>query len=241
VPFMKELKRLLPYYTPYRTDLFTGLVLVVASTAITSVIPWLLRVAIDDIKADAPLEQTWKIAGSIVAVAVFAAFLRYAMRQILNNVSRHIEFDLRDDLFAHLTRLDAEWFGRNRTGDVMARLTNDLGAVRMAAGPAIMYLMNTIAGALFALAFMLHIDPLLTMLALIPMIALPVITTWLGGAIHRRFEAVQEHFSALTTHAQENLTGTRIVRAYRQETAEIERFSLLNDEYMKRNMSLARL
>jgi len=241
VPFMKELKRLLPYYTPYRTDLFTGLVLVVASTAITSVIPWLLRVAIDDIRADAPLQQTWTIAGTIVAVAVFAAFLRYAMRQILNNVSRHIEYDLRDDLFAHLTRLDAAWFGRNRTGDIMARLTNDLGAVRMAAGPAIMYLMNTIAGALFALAFMLRIDSVLTMLALIPMIALPVITTWLGGAIHRRFEAVQEHFSALTTHAQENLTGTRIVRAYGQETAEIERFSSLNDEYMKRNMSLARL
>jgi ATP-binding cassette subfamily B protein len=163
------------------------------------------------------------------------------MREILNRVSRNIEYDLRNDLFAHLTTLDADWYARNRTGDIMARLTNDLGAVRMAAGPAIMYLVNTIAGAVFALAFMLRIDLLLTVLALLPMIALPAITAYLGGAIHRRFEAVQEHFSTLTTHAQENLTGTRIVRAYRQERAEIARFGALNDEYMKRNMSLARL
>jgi ATP-binding cassette, subfamily B, multidrug efflux pump len=163
------------------------------------------------------------------------------MREILNRVSREIEYDLRNDLFSKLTLLDATWFSKNRTGDIMARLTNDLNAVRMAAGPAIMYLTNTIFGALFALVFMLRIDPLLTLLALLPLIALPIITAYLGGAIHRRFDSVQEHFSTLTTHAQENFTGTRIVRAYRQESAEIERFAGLNNEYMRRNMSLARL
>ena len=238
---MKHLRRLRPYYTPYRGDLIAGLALVVISTAITSVIPWLLRAAIDGVRAQAPITATMTLAGQIIGVAVFAAFLRYAMREILNRVSRHIEFDLRSDLFGHLTSLDAEWYSANRTGDIMARLTNDLGAVRMAAGPAIMYLVNTIAGALFALVFMLRIDVLLTVLALLPMIALPAITAYLGGAIHRRFDAVQAHFSSLTTHAQENLTGTRIVRAYRQESAEIDRFAALNDEYMKRNMALARL
>ena len=238
---MKHLRRLLPYYTPYRTELFGGLVLVVVSTAITSVIPWILRVAIDGVRGGAPIRSTMTLATEIVAVAVFAGFLRYAMREILNRVSRNIEYDLRNDLFSHLTTLDADWYARNRTGDIMARLTNDLGAVRMAAGPAIMYLVNTIAGAVFALVFMLRIDVMLTLFALLPMIALPAITAYLGGAIHRRFEAVQEHFSTLTTHAQENLTGTRIVRAYRQESAEISRFGALNDEYMKRNMSLARL
>jgi len=213
----------------------------VVSTGITSVIPWILRTAIDSVRTGAPVRTILNFATEIVAVAVFAGFLRYAMREILNRVSRNIEYDLRNDLFAHLTTLDADWYGRNRTGDIMARLTNDLGAVRMAAGPAIMYLVNTIAGAVFALVFMLRIDVLLTVLALLPMIALPAITAYLGGAIHRRFEAVQEHFSTLTTHAQENLTGTRIVRAYRQERAEIARFGALNDEYMKRNMSLARL
>ena len=238
---MKHLRRLRPYYTPYRGNLIAGLALVVISTAITSVIPWLLRVAIDGVRGGAPMSATLTLAGQIVAVAVFAGFLRYAMREILNRISRHIEYDLRNDLFDHLTTLDAQWYAANRTGDVMARLTNDLGAVRMAAGPAIMYLVNTIAGALFALVFMLRIDVLLTVLALLPMIALPAITAYLGGAIHRRFEAVQEHFSTLTTHAQENLTGTRIVRAYRQEAAEIDRFAALNDEYVKRNMALARL
>ena len=241
MPFMKHLRRLAPYYTPYRGELIAGLTLVVVSTAITSVIPWLLRVAIDGVRAGSPLWSTITLAGQIIAVAIFAGFLRYAMREILNRVSRQIEYDLRNDLFEHLTLMDAAWYSRNRTGDIMARLTNDLGAVRMAAGPAIMYLVNTIAGALFALVFMLSIDVKLTALALLPMIALPAITAYMGGAIHRRFDAVQEHFSTLTTHAQENLSGARIVRAYQQESAEIERFGVLNDEYVKRNMALARL
>lgn len=238
---MNQLKRLLPYYTPYRGELITGLSLVVVSTAITAVIPWILKLAIDGLRAGEPLDRIWRLSASIVAVAVLAAFLRYAMREILNGVSRHIEFDLRNDLFTHLVTLDPDWFAKTRTGDTMARLTNDLSAVRMAAGPAVMYLMNTIAGAVFSLVFMLRIDPLLTLLALLPMAILPVMTVWLGRLVHRRFDAVQEHFSTLTTQAQENLTGTRIVRAYRQEAAEIGRFAALNEEYKTRNMSLARL
>ncbi len=241
MPFMNQLKRLLPYYTPYRGELITGLSLVVVSTAVTAVIPWILRLAIDGLRAGEPLDRIWLLSGMIVAVAVLAAFLRYAMREILNGVSRHIEFDLRNDLFTHLLTLDPAWFARVRTGDTMARLTNDLSAVRMAAGPAVMYLMNTIAGAVFSLVFMLKIDPLLTLLALLPMAVLPVLTLWLGRLVHRRFDSVQEHFSTLTTQTQENLTGTRIVRAYRQEAAEISRFAAVNEEYMRRNMSLARL
>lgn len=238
---MKQLRRLLPYYTPYRGDLITGLTLTVISTAITSVIPWFLRVAIDGLRADVPMTDTMKLAGNIIAVATFSAFLRYSMREILNGVSRQIEFDLRNDLFSHLATLDAAWFAKMRTGDIMARLTNDLNAVRMAAGPAVMYLTNTVAGAVFSLAFMLRIDATLTLLALLPMAVLPVMTIYMGRLVHRRFDAVQEHFSTLTTHAQENLAGTRIVRAYRQETAEIERFAALNEEYKRRNMALARL
>ncbi|HEX5830719.1 MAG TPA: ABC transporter ATP-binding protein, partial [Gemmatimonadaceae bacterium] len=130
---------------------------------------------------------------------------------------------------------------RTRTGDVMARLTNDLNAVRMAAGPAIMYLVNTIAGGLFALVFMLGIDVRLTAAALLPMAALPVLMARLGSAIHTRFEAVQDHFGTLTTHVQEDLSGVRIVRAYRQEDAELSRFDTLNAEYLHRNMFLVRL
>ena len=219
----------------------TGLALVVVSTALTSVIPWLLRQGVDAIGSGQPLSRVWTTATAIAAMALFAGALRYGMREILNGVSRWIEYDLRNDLFAHLEKLDPAYYARTRTGDTMARLTNDLAAVRMAAGPAVMYLVNTIAGGLFALFFMLRIHPALTGLALLPMLALPIITVRLGSLIHSRFDAVQEHFSTLTSHAQENLTGTRIVRAYRQEAAEIARFGRLNEEYLARNMLLVRL
>jgi ATP-binding cassette subfamily B protein len=163
------------------------------------------------------------------------------MRELLNGLSRYIEYDLRQDLFAHIATLDPGYFARTRTGDLMARLTNDLAAVRQAAGPAIMYLTNTIFGGAFALGFMLHISVRLTLVALLPMIFLPVVMIKLGGLIHRRFEAVQEHFSTITTHVQENFSGVRVVRAYRQERAETARFAALNETYLHRNMSLARL
>lgn len=163
------------------------------------------------------------------------------MREWLNGLSRLVEYDLRNDLFTHLESLDASYYTRTRTGDIMARLTNDLGAVRLTAGPAIMYLTNTVFGGIFALYFMSRIDVRLTLLALCPMILLPVISVRLAKLIHTRFESVQEHFSSLTTHAQENLTGVRIVRAYRQEDSEIAHFGDLNEEYLVRNMALVRL
>ena len=221
--------------------LSAGLVLVVVSSAIGALVPWLLRAGIDSLHRGASLRHVTWIAAGIVGVALAGGALRYWMREVLNGLSRYIEYDLRQALFAHLTTLDPGYFGRTRTGDVMARLTNDLGAVRMAAGPAIMYLTNTIFGAAFALVFMLRIDGTLTALSLVPMVLLPVIMIRMGGAIHRRFEAVQEHFGTLTTHAQENFAGVRVVRAYRQEGAEIARFAALNETYVERNMALARL
>ena len=238
---MSALRRLLPYFRPYKGQLIGGLALVVLAGALASAIPWVLRAAIDGLTAGVPIRRILGLAGGMVALALVGGALRYGMRELLNGVSRRIEFDLRNALFVHLATLDAPYFGRTRTGDIMARLTNDLSAVRMAAGPAIMYLVNTIAGGLFALYFMLRIDGRLTILALLPMIALPVLMARVGSAIHRRFESVQEHFSTLTTRAQENLAGTRIVRAYRQEEAEIARFGVMNEEYLTRNMELVRL
>ena len=241
MPILRHLRRVTPYYRPYRASFASGLALVVVSTAIGSVIPWLLQKAIDAIRASAPASTVWELAAIIVVSAIVGGVLRYLMREIINGMSRRVEYDLRNDLFARLTHLDSGFYSSMRTGDIMARLSNDLGAVRMAAGPAVMYLANTICGGLFALFFMLRISPQLTLLALVPLILLPVITARMGKQIHDRFESVQEHFSTLTTRAQENLTGARIVRAYRQEAAEIDRFSALNDEYLTRNMALARL
>src|SRR6476619_6965169 len=210
MPAMRALRRLVPYYTPYRWQVILGLAFVVISSAFASVTPWLLRAALDGIRAGAESRRIWTLAGAMVGLALVAGVLRYGMRELINGLSRRIEYDLRNDLFAHLLRLDAAYFGRTRTGDIMARLTNDLSAVRQAAGPAIMYLTNTIAGGAFALYFMLRIDGRLTLLALLPMAMLPVVMIKLGGMIHSRFEAVQDHFGKLTTQAQENFAGVRV-------------------------------
>ncbi len=241
MPTLKNLRIAAPYYKPYWKSFTVGLLIVLASSAITSVIPWVLRRAIDAIGAAAPMSTIWKLSGLIVLAAIVGGAFRYWMRELMNGVSRWMEYDLRNDLFTHLETLDAAYFARTRTGDIMARLTNDLSAVRMAVGPAVMYLANTITGGVFALYFMLRIDVKLTLLALLPTIFLPVLTMKMGKAIHDRFEAVQEHFSTLTTRAQENLSGARIVRAYRQEAAEIARFGAINDQYLALNMSLVRL
>jgi ATP-binding cassette, subfamily B, multidrug efflux pump len=241
MPVKSSLRRLLPYYRPYRADVAWGLVLVIASAAFSSVVPWFLQRALDGIRAGTPIKSIWVLAAAMVGVSLVGGAGRYKMRQLMNGYSRHIEYDLRNDLFRKLESLDPSYFARVRTGDLMARVTNDLSAVRQAVGPAIMYLANTIAGGAFALGFMLHISPWLTLIAALPMALLPIVGLVLGKRIHRRFEAVQAHFSDLTTHAQENLSGVRIVRAFRQEDAEIARFETLNEGYLEKNMHLARL
>ena len=238
---MKSLARLLPWARPYRWRFAAGLACVVISTALYSLIPTLLRRAIDTMGTGAPFIDLLSIAGVMIALTLVMAWFRFNMREILNGVSRQIENDIRDALFARLTTLDAAWYDRTRTGEIMARLTNDLGAVRMAAGPAVMYLTNTIFGGLFALGFMVAISPRLTIIAVAPMIALPAVTLWLGRAIHDRFERVQSSFGSITTLVQEHLSGVRIVRAYRQEAPERARFDELSSEYLERNLRLVRI
>ena len=241
MPRLALLRRILPYYRPYRSQLAAGLGLVVLSSVLVSVIPRMLQSALDQIRTGAPPRSIWQLGAAMVGVTIVAGSMRFGMRMYLNAVSRWMEYDLRNDLFRKLETLDQGYFGRIRTGDLMARLTNDLSAVRMAIGPAIMYLASTIFGGVFAFYFMLRIDARLTGIALVPLICLPVVTIFLGRRIHDRFDRVQENFSRLTTLAQENLAGVRIVRAFRQEDAEVERFRLLNDEYLERNMALTRL
>ncbi len=238
---MTSLTRLLPWARPYAGRFAAGLACVVVSSAIASVLPTLLRRAIDAMGAGAPLREILGIAAVMIAITLVMAWFRYEMRELLNGVSRLIEHDLRVDLFARLTRLDPAWFGRTRTGEIMARLTNDLSAVRMASGPAVMYLANTVFGGVFALSFMIAISPRLTALALVPMLLLPVVMWRLGKAIHDRFERVQAQFGDLTTMVQENLAGVRVVRAYRQEDAEATRFGALSAESLARNLALVRL
>ena len=238
---MRSLLALWPYLRPHRRRIALGLLFVVASSAPPSIVIWLVQQTVDGMTHRAPVQWIYMLAAFMVATSAVGGIYQYAMREFLNGASRYVEYDLRNALFAHLEGLDAQYYGRMRTGDIMARLTNDLSAVRMAAGPAIMYLVGTFARGLVAIGFMLLISPRLTGLALLPMVMLPPVMVRLGRVIHDRFEAVQAHFSTMTSFAQENLSGTRIVRAYRQEPSELERFGTLNDEYLRRNMRLAYL
>jgi ATP-binding cassette subfamily B multidrug efflux pump len=237
---MKELRTVLPYFRPYTKGFVWGMVLVVLANAFQVAGPWLMKLAIDGLGSpDVTVQRILVLAALIVVAALLGGAARFGMRQILNSVSRRMEADLRDDFFAHLLRLDPTFYGSTRTGDLMSHATNDTLAVRMAVGPAVMYSVNTVVSFAFGLALMLYISPHLTAYAMIPMVILPPVVLGFGKVIHRRFEAIQEQFSTLSTMVQENLTGVRIVRAYTQEDDQAARFDALNDDYRRRNMGLA--
>ena len=239
---MNELRTILPYFRPYRAGVVAGLALVVVTNLFMVAGPYLIKLSIDGLgDPDVTMGRISAYALLIVAAAVLGGAAKYGMRELLNGLSRRIECDLRNDFFSHLLRLDASFYGGTRTGDIMARATNDTQAVRMATGPAIMYSVNTLVSFLSALGFMVWISPRLTLYALIPMVILPPVVFAFARVIHQRFEMIQEQFATLSTMVQENLTGMRIVRAYVQEESQAHHFDGLNREYMDRNMGLVKV
>lgn len=239
---MNELRTILPYFRPYRTGAVAGLALVVVTNLFAVAGPYLIKLSIDGLgDPDVTMGRISTYALLLVVAAFLGGAAKYGMRELLNGLSRRIECDLRNDYFAHLLRLDAGFYGRTRTGDLMARATNDTQAVRMATGPAIMYAVNTFVSFLLTLGLMVWISPRLTVYALVPMVVLPPVVFMFARVIHRRFEKIQEQFSTLSTMVQENLTGMRIVRAYVQEDSQAHQFDELNREYMDRNMDLVKV
>lgn len=238
---MGELRAILPYLRPYRKGLALGLACVLLANVFQLAAPWLTKLAIDGLASpDVSAGRIAWLGAMIVGAALVGGVFRYGMRELLNGISRRVETDLRDDLFRHLLSLDATFYGRVRTGDLMSRATNDTGAVRMAVGPAVMYTVNTVVTFGFALSLMLWLSPRLTLYAMIPMLALPAVVTAFGRVIHRRYEEIQEQFSSLSSFVQENLSGVRIVRAYAQEAEQAKQFDAHNREYRERNMQLVR-
>lgn len=239
---MKELRALLPYLQRYRVLIGWGLVLVVLANAFGLAGPYFIKQAIDALGRPGTTSATLlRYAALVVGTALLGGAARYGMRELLNGVSRKVEYDLRNDFFRQLLRLDAGFYGTTNTGEIMSRATNDIGAVRMVAGPAYMYLVNTVAMTAFALSLMIWIDPWLTLVSLVPLLALPPVTVGFGQLIHQRFERIQEQFGVLSTMAQENLAGARIVKAYGMEDDQGRRFRDLSREYLDRNMRLARV
>lgn len=237
-----ELRALVPYLRRYRVKIAWGLVLVVVSNALTLAGPYLIKEGIDAIGTPGVTRTTiLGYAGLVVLTALLGGAARYGVRELLNGVSRLVEFDLRNDFMQHLLRLDARFYGSSQTGEIISLATNDIQAVRMVAGPAYMYLVNTVVVAVIALGLMIWIDPQLTALALIPMVLLPPVTIGFGRVIHERFERIQEQFGSLTTRVQENLAGMRIVKAYGQEAAQIDEFRRASEDYLQRNLKLVRI
>ncbi len=238
---MSPLRRLLGYLRPYRKDFVKGLLSVVATTAIALAAPWVLQQAIDDLALGVTRQKLAWYGALLFAIGVAGGFFRFLMRRILIGASRHIEYDLRNDFFAQLQRLPPSYFQQHRTGDLMSRATNDLNAVRMMIGPSIMYSANTLLGFAAALTLMIAIDPRLTAMSLLPLPFVSLSVKMFGSAIHRRFEQIQAQLSEVSAVAQESLSGVRVVRAYRQEAAELDRFRRVNEELVRRNRRLIAL
>jgi ATP-binding cassette subfamily B protein len=237
----KDLKPLVPYMRRYRRGFFWGGVSVVLSNLIWIFFPQVIRIAIDDLNLGVTERKIWLYAGLLVGVSVAKGIFLFLTRWIIIGVSRDIEFDLRNDLFQQLEKQPAAYYQQHRTGDIMARMTNDLNAVRMLLGPAIMYSANTILFSVGALFFLLKISPFLTLVALVPLPLASILVQAMGRKIHERFERIQAMFSDISAQAQENFSAARLVRAFAQEEAQIAAFETSNREYIRRALRLVQL
>jgi ATP-binding cassette, subfamily B, multidrug efflux pump len=237
----KRLNPLKPYLYRYRRSFLWGTLALLLNNAIWIMFPQVIRRAVDDMNRGITRHKIVTYSLLLVAIALSKGIFQFLMRWILIGVSRDIEFDLRNDFFRHLESLSYSYYQRTRTGDIMARATNDLNAVRMLLGPAIMYTANTVVFTAGALLFMLQISPRLTMFAFLPLPVASVLVQYFGRRIHERFERIQATFSDISARAQENFSGARLVRAYVQEEPEIELFETSNREYIARSLKLVRL
>ena len=237
----QRLSPLVPYLKRYwKSYVWGGLALIVYNTS-KAMVPLLVGGAIDDMQKHLTAAKVEHHAVRLLGLAVISAIFLYLTRQIIIGASREIEFDIRNDLFAHLETQPPSFFQQHRTGDIMARSTNDLNAVRQLLGPAIMYSANTIVFTAVALPFMIRISPWLTLCAFVPLPFASVLVQYFGARIHTRFERIQAMFSDISAQAEENFSGARLIRAFAQEEAQIADFEAANREYIRRSLRLARL
>lgn len=237
---MEELRKFAKYFNPYRKSIAAGIFFILCSMSFSLLVPFLVGRAIDDLSTELTQEKIIFYPLVILGVSLCAGFFLFWQRRLLINTSRHIEYDMRRDFYAALVDQPLEFFHNNRVGDLMARATNDLSAVRQIVGPMILYSFQAVFALAIVLPIMFGISVKLTLFLLIPLPFVSLTVKFLGQQIHVRFEKIQEFFSHITARAQENLSGVRVVRAYAQEDAEIEKFQELNREYAKRNISLVK-
>lgn len=237
---MEQLRKFARYLTPYRWRMIAGISFILFSLAFGLLVPYFVGKAVDDLSIEITWDKIIYYPLVILGVNLASGIFLFLQRRILINASRHIEFDMREDFYAALVDQPLEYFQRTRVGDLMARATNDLAAIRQIVGPMILYSFQAIFAFAIVLPILLNISVKLTLLILIPMPLVSLTVKILGEQIHKRFEKIQEFFSDITARAQENLTGVRVVRAYAQEDSEIEQFQVLNREYAARNLQLVK-
>lgn len=237
---MEQLRKFLKYLKPYKWQIGSGISFIAVSMAFGLFIPYFVGKAVDDLAVSITREKIIYYPLAILGISLMSGIFLFLQRRFLINASRHIEFDMRSDFYASLVDQPLEYFQDNRVGDLMARATNDLAAIRQIVGPMILYSFQAIFALAIVLPILFGLSTKLTLLILIPMPLVSLTVKYLGDQIHRRFEKIQEYFSDITARAQENLTGVRVVRAYAQEENEIAEFEKLNFEYAKRNLQLVR-
>ena len=237
---MEQLRKFALFFKPYKWVILVGIFFILCSMAFGLFVPFLVGRAVDDLGSGVSWDKVIYYPLVILGVNFVSGIFLFLQRRLLINTSRHIEFDMRQDFYAALVDQPLEYFHANRVGDLMARATNDLAAIRQIVGPMILYSFQAVFALAISLPIMLNISVKLTLLLLIPMPLVTLTVKFLGEQIHRRFEKIQEFFSDITARTQENLTGVRVVRAYAREESEIEQFQVLNREYARQNLRLVK-
>ncbi len=238
---MKNLLTLKKYFIKYKTKLFWGMLFILVSNAATVYLPILLKDSINTLQKDATSSILLNYALLIVGTSILAGVFRYLIRQTIIVVSREIEYDLRGDFWEHIQKLPLKYFQNNSTGNIMSHATNDINAVRGFIGPAVMYSIDTVIRLVIVVAIMISLNLALTIYALLPLPILSYGVYRVGKLIHEKYTKIQENFSQLTTRAQENFSGIRVIKSYVREANEIKRWNELSQEFLRKNMNLVRI
>src|SRR5215831_19253819 len=238
---MGDLRKLLRYFRPYKVSLIVGIACIMAGVAVNVTIPLIVGNVIDANWKQVTWTHLTIAAFKVLGASALSGLFLFLQRRILIGMSRHIEYDLRNDFYAALVNQPQPFFHEHRTGDLMARATNDLSAVRQLAGPMIMYSLQTLFVVIVIVPILFTINWKLPLLLFVTMPLVSLTVKFFGQQVHTRFQQIQDFFSQITARAQENFTGVRVVRAYAQERAEIEAFNRLNWEYAQKNLALVRI
>lgn len=238
---MDDLRKFWRYFGPYKTSLILGVACILASVVANLYIPQIVGQAIDVNWNAVNWSRLTVSALMVLGASVISGIFLYLQRRILIGISRKIEYDLRRDFYQHLVNQPQSFFQEHRVGDLMARATNDLAAVRQLTGPMVMYSLQTLFVVVLILPLMFLISWKLTLLLFVTMPLVSLTVKFFGQQVHVRFEKIQEFFAQITARAQENFTGVRVVRAYAQEGAEIAAFNELNRQYAERNLALVKV